>query len=223
MAFKFVWALLKVAGIKDVVFLSSLLDLAALGTFSDVVPLTCENRVLAVNGLQYINQRNRLGIKHLAEAASLRGKISANQIYFILAPRINAAGRLEHASKSVDLLLSKDPEEAQAMAEELDEINVRRRGIGEDIREEVFAQLDDKFVAENKLVLLAGENWHAGVIGIIASRVTDQYCRPTVLIGINDGVGRGSARSIDGFNIYIHLRGYDFCNTIHQSNSINSF
>lgn len=201
-AFKFVWALLKVADIKDVVFLSSLLDLVALGTFSDVVPLTCENRVLAVNGLKNINQHNRLGLKHLAEASSIRGVISANQIYFMLAPRLNAAGRLEHASKSVELLLCEDAEVAQSMAKELNKINSRRRDIGGDIKESVFAELSDKYITENKLVLLSGENWHPGVIGIVASQIVDRFCRPAVLVGINEGIGRGSARSIDGFNIY---------------------
>ncbi len=201
-AFKFAWALLKTAGIKDAAFLTSLLDLASLGTFSDVVPLTAENRVLAVNGLNYINERKRLGIKHLAEAASLYGKIAAQQIYFVLAPRINAAGRLEHASKSVELLLSENPLETAALAEELSKINTRRRSIGGDIKEDVFSQLDDKYIGEKKVVVLSGENWHPGVIGIVASQVVDRYFRPAVLVGVNDGVGRGSARSVEGFNIY---------------------
>lgn len=201
-AFKFAWALLKVAGIKNADFLTSLLDLASLGTLSDVVPLTGENRILAVTGLSLINQRRRLGIKYLAEAASLHGKISVNQIYFILAPRINAAGRLEHASRSVDLLLSSDPDKAKKSAEDLNRINVKRQGIGTAIKEEVFSRLNDDYIAGNKLVVLDGQNWHPGVIGIVASQVVDRYFRPTILIGINEGVGRGSARSIDGFNMY---------------------
>jgi single-stranded-DNA-specific exonuclease len=116
-AFKFAWTLLRAAGEKDSVFLTSLLDLAALGTFSDVVPLTAENRVLAVGGLKLINERKRLGIRLLAEAASLSGPISANKVYFVLAPRLNAAGRLEHASKAVELLLSDDPLRAREMAQ----------------------------------------------------------------------------------------------------------
>jgi len=201
-AFKFAWALLRVAGIKDSVFLTSLLDLASLGTVSDVVPLTGENRILAVSGLSLINERKRLGIKHLAEAASLCGKISVNHIYFGLAPRINAAGRLEHASKSVELLLSDNAASARQLADELNRINYRRRDIGTLIRDEVFAQIDDALVAGNKIILLAGENWHPGVIGIVASQVVDAFSRPTVLIGTNSGVGRGSARSIDGLNIF---------------------
>ena len=201
-AFKFAWALLRTAGLKDSIFLTSLLDLASLGTVSDVVPLTEENRILAVGGLNLINERKRLGIKHLAEAASLYGKISVNNIYFGLAPRLNAAGRLEHASKSVDLLLSDDPVRARELAEELSRINTRRQGLGSSIKEEIFSQLSDAFVSENRLILLSGKNWHPGVIGIVASQVVDAFNRPTVLIGINDGAGRGSARSIDGLNIY---------------------
>lgn len=201
-AFKFAWALLRVAGIKDSQFLTSLLDLASLGTVSDVVPLTEENRILAMAGIRLINDRKRLGIKHLLEAASVRGKVSVNNIYFGLAPRINAAGRLEHAYKSLELMLTSDASKARSLAAELNKINVRRQGIGAKIKEQVFFQLEDGYVEKNKLVVLSGENWHPGVIGIVASQVVDRFSRPTVLVGVNDGVGRGSARSIDGFNIF---------------------
>ncbi len=201
-AFKFAWALLRVAGLKDSVFLTSLLDLASLGTVSDVVPLTAENRILATTGLRLINEKKRMGIRHLAEAASLYGKISVNHIYFGLAPRINAAGRLEHASKSLELLLTEDPVEARALAQEISRINTSRQDIGRDIKDEVFSKLDEKYVTQNKVVVLSGKEWHPGVIGIVASQVVDRFSRPTVLVGINDGVGRGSARSIDGINMY---------------------
>ncbi|MFC1540495.1 single-stranded-DNA-specific exonuclease RecJ [Candidatus Margulisiibacteriota bacterium] len=201
-AFKFAWALLRVAQKKDGVFLSSLLDLAALGTISDMVPLVSENRILAVTGLRLIDQRKRLGIKHLAEVASLHGRILVNHIYFGLAPRINAAGRLEHASKSLELLLADDAARAQTLAAELDRINLERRDIGSNIKEEVFAQLTEDYIEQNKLVVLSGVDWHPGVIGIVASQVVDRYTRPAVLVGVNDGVGRGSARSLPGVNMY---------------------
>jgi single-stranded-DNA-specific exonuclease len=202
-AFKFAWALLRSAGITEHDFLTGLLDLAALGTIADVVPLTGENRIFSVQGLNLINQRKRLGIKYLAEAASLNGKITINNINFALAPRLNAAGRLEHASLAVKLLTSSDPVEAKESAKALNQINSRRQGIGENIQEEVFSklQVDDT----QKILIASGENWHPGVIGIVASRVVDTYYRPAVLIGINEGVGRGSARSIDGFNIFALL------------------
>lgn len=201
-AFKFAWTLLRVAGIKDSVFLTSLLDLAALGTISDVVPLTAENRIFAASGLKLISERKRLGIKHLAEAASLSGKISVNNIYFGLAPRINAAGRLEHASKSVELMVTNDANQAKSLAEELNKINAKRRGIGSDMKEEVFERLDEKYIAANQIVVLSGKDWHPGVIGIVASQVVDRFFRPTILVGVNEGVGRGSARSVDGVNMF---------------------
>jgi len=201
-AFKFAWALLRAAGTNESAYLTSLLDLAALGTISDVVPLTRENRIIAVGGLNLIGQRKRLGVKHLAEAASLSGKISVNHIYFGLAPRINAAGRLEHASKSVELLLSDDPRQAGELARELGRINVRRQELGSSIKAAVFSSLTDAFVEENKLILLSGRDWHPGVIGIVASQVVEAFARPTVLIGVSDGVGRGSARSVEGLNIF---------------------
>lgn len=204
-AFKFAWALLKTAGARDAVFLTSLLDLAALGTLADVVPLTDENRILAVSGLNLINEGKRVGIKSLAAAAALRGKITVNNVYFALSPRLNAAGRLEHAAHSLELLLTDDPAKARELAEGLCRINVRRQDIGVGIKEEVFGQLTASYVAEHKLIALSGQSWHPGVIGIIASQVVDAYYRPTVLIGINEGVGRGSARSVDGVNIFALL------------------
>jgi single-stranded-DNA-specific exonuclease len=201
-AFKFAWELLRQFDKKDNEFLTSLLDLAALGTLSDVVPLNQENRTLAVGGIKLIAGKKRTGIRCLAEVASLGENISVRDIHFALAPRLNAAGRLEHASKSVELLLCRDSARAKALAQELNSINIRRQDIGEEIREEVLSRLSEDYIAENKVVVLSGDNWHPGVIGIIASRVVDRYFRPTILIGINDGVGRGSARSISGVNIF---------------------
>jgi single-stranded-DNA-specific exonuclease len=204
-AFIFAWALLRTAGVRDSRFLTSLLDLAALGTLSDVVPLTGENRIIAVGGLNLINERKRPGIRYLAEAASLNGNISANQVYFGLAPRLNAAGRLEHASKSVELLLSDNPQKVKELAADLNRINARRQDIGASIKEEVFARLDKQYLSQNKLIVLSGKDWHPGVIGIVASQVVDAFHRPAVLVGTNDGEGRGSARSMDGLDIYAIL------------------
>ena len=201
-AFKFAWALLRTARIAENNFLTGLLDLAALGTVADVVPLTDENRILTVCGLNLINEKKRPGIKYLAEAASLYGKISINNINFALAPRLNAAGRLEHASLAVKLLTTKDPTEARELAQKLNGINSRRQGIGTNIQEEVFAKLQSADPESQKILIASGENWHPGVIGIVASRVVDTYYRPAVLIGINEGVGRGSARSIKELNIF---------------------
>ena len=102
----------------------------------------------------------------------------------------------------MELLLTDDAEEAKKLAEELNFINARRQGIGRDIKDEVFSRLNADYVEQNKVVVLSGQNWHPGVIGIVASQVVDQYFRPAVLVGINDGIGRGSARSIEGLNMY---------------------
>ncbi|MFA6430907.1 MAG: single-stranded-DNA-specific exonuclease RecJ [Candidatus Margulisiibacteriota bacterium] len=201
-AFKFAWAILKLAGVKDSTFLASLLDLAALGTIADVVPLTEENRILASAGLKLINERKRAGIKALAESASIKGDIGITQINFGIAPRINAAGRLEHASKSLELLLTDEFEAAKLMASELNRINVRRQETGLEIKQEILLKIVEEGVGENKVILLIGKAWHPGVIGIVASQIVDAYSRPVVLVGVDDGVGRGSARSVDGVNVY---------------------
>jgi len=210
-AFKFAWAVLKKANLKDVDFLSSLLDLAALGTLADVVPLHEENRILSISGLKQINQHKRLGLNSLIVAAGVKDEIKVRDVHFALAPRINAAGRLEHASMAVELFLTEDASLAQKLANELNQINVRRRGIGDEIKDAVFSRLDLEFIAKNKVVVLEGKNWHPGVIGIIASRVADTFYRPTILIGVVDGMGRGSARSVEAFNIFELL---DSCNDL---------
>ncbi|PIS28123.1 single-stranded-DNA-specific exonuclease RecJ [Candidatus Saganbacteria bacterium CG08_land_8_20_14_0_20_45_16] len=205
-AFKFAWGLLRLAGIKDSKFLISLLDLAALGTLADVVPLHLENRIIAVLGMRVINERTRLGIKALVQAASLPEQITVNNVYFSLAPRLNAAGRLEHAKLAAELLLTNDSVRASELASFLQQTNVKRQEIGDEIRAEVFAQINDQYLTNNRLVLLAGAGWHPGVIGITASKVVDEYFRPAVLVGVADGVGRGSARSVAGVNIFELLK-----------------
>lgn len=202
-AFKFAWGLLRLAGVTESTFLTRLLDLVALGTVADVVSLTDENRILTVQGLNYLNQKRRLGIEALAEAASIRSRISVSGINFGLSPRLNAAGRLEHASLAVNLLTSRDEHEAKKLAEKLNRINVKRQGIGQNIQKEVFNILDSD--PEQKIMIASGKGWHPGVIGIVASQVVDRYFRPAVLISINEHSARGSARSLKGFNIFALL------------------
>ena len=201
-AFKFAWALFRLAGINDSALLMDMLDLVGLGTIADVVPLLDENRILATQGLSLINQRKRIGLRHLAEVAGLYGRISTKHVNFALAPRINAAGRLEHASLSVDLLLEEEDGRARELAEKLSKINSERQNIGGRIAEEADFELGKGDLDGTKFLMLSGSDWHPGVIGIVASKIVDKYYRPTILVGINDGEGRGSARSIDGFNIY---------------------
>jgi len=201
-AFKFAWALLRLLKNKDNKFLTDLLDLVALGTIADVVPLLEENRILASAGLNIMNKKERLGLKHLVEAASVSGEISIHHVNFSLAPRINAAGRLEHASISLKLLSSSDHEEAQKIAEQLNLINRERQKIGTKIQKEVFKIIEAEQLFKNNIIVLKGADWHPGVIGIVASKITDTYFRPAVLIGEKGAVGRGSARSIKGVNVF---------------------
>jgi len=197
-AFKFAWALYRCAGIKDSSNLMGMLDLAGLGTIADVVPLLDENRVLAIYSLKALNDCKRVGLKKLMEVSGVNKRVTTETVNFGLAPRINSAGRLDHASLSVELLITNDELKAKTLAMELNKLNTKRQSIGSQIQEEAFAKID----INEKSIVIHGDSWHPGVIGIVASRVVDAYYRPAVLIGINEGIGRGSARSIDGLNIY---------------------
>lgn len=198
-AFKFAWGLFRAFGINDSKDLTAMLDLAGLGTIADIVPLIDENRVLAVHGLKALNERKRAGLRALMDVARVNGKLTADSIGFMISPRINAAGRIEHASLSVELLTTEDQNRIRELAGILDKINSKRQDIGSQIKEDVFSRIAG---IPPKLIVLEGKDWHPGVIGIVASKVVDQFCRPAILIGVTDGVGRGSARSIDGLDIY---------------------
>lgn len=199
-AFKFVWALLRAAGFKDSSDIKEFLDLVALGTVADVVPLTGENRILAVSGIKLLNEKKRAGVKHLFNAAKLSGDVTARNISFMLAPRLNAPGRLKHADLSLKLLLEDDPQKAKNIADEINFVNSERQQIGTLIGEDVFSRINDP--ENTKLIMLSGKNWHPGVIGIVASRISERYNRPSILISDSGRVCRGSARSIEGFDIY---------------------
>ncbi|MFA4858927.1 MAG: DHHA1 domain-containing protein, partial [Candidatus Margulisiibacteriota bacterium] len=187
---------------KDAAFLTSLLDLVGLGTISDVVPLTQENRIFAVHGLAVLNKKKRVGLRCLMEAAGLKNKISVHQVNFMLSPRLNAAGRLKHANLSLELLLTEDEARARELASQLNATNLDRQGIGSSIQGEVFERLDAMDLDREKIVVLEGKDWHPGVIGIVASQVTERYYKPAVLIGVQEEVGRGSARSVEGVNVF---------------------
>ena len=204
-AFKFAWGLLRSAGVKESATLIELLDLAALGTVADIVPLNRENRILAVQGLAVLNQQKRLGLKYLLQAAGIKSAITVQEVNFGLSPRLNSAGRLEHASTAVDLLLSSDHVQASKLAADLNRINTQRQEIGKKILESAEAQIKADPETDNKIVVLSAEGWHPGVIGIAASKLVDRYSKPTVLIGIDGATGRGSARSLEGVNVFALL------------------
>jgi single-stranded-DNA-specific exonuclease len=179
-----------------------LLDLVALGTICDVVPLIGQNRILAKFGLSVIAKSKRIGIYELIKSAKIaEGDINAYAVGFLLGPRINAAGRLTHAKKALELLTTEDRDRASKIAEELGKLNSERQKLCERILEEAKAEIETSDKKDHEIFLLSNTNWPRGVVGIIASKLSDAYARP-VIVFEDDGVAHhGSARSIEGFDI----------------------
>ncbi|MBP6890102.1 MAG: single-stranded-DNA-specific exonuclease RecJ [Veillonella sp.] len=183
------------------------LDIVALGTVADVVPLIGENRVIVEAGLRKMNDAPNLGIAALIDVAGLNDKkITAGHIGFTLAPRLNAAGRVTHATRAVELLTTADPDTAQAVAEELQATNMERQAIERSIHEEARLDVVNQGEGADKVIVVAGEGWHPGVIGIVASRLVEEFYKPTMVISVHDGIGKGSCRSIENCNIYEALK-----------------
>ncbi len=180
------------------------LDLVSLGTIADIVPLKGENRILAKHGLDELNRRTRIGLEALAEASGLNGKeISSGHIGFILGPRINAMGRTGSPQKALDLLMASDKVEALKLAKMLNAENRNRQKIEAGILEEALAKVEREVnFKHHKVIVLGSENWHPGVIGIVASRIADRFYRPTILVSLGGKYGKGSGRSIDKFNLF---------------------
>jgi single-stranded-DNA-specific exonuclease len=184
--------------------LKEALDLVALGTVADVVPLTGANRILVKWGLEELARTRRPGLKALKRVAGIveGAAVGAGQVGFRLAPRINAAGRLDDAGRGVRLLLTGDAREASALADELDRDNASRQEIEKAILEEALSDAGARVKAGVRGLVLHRPGWHPGVVGIVASRIVERFHRPAVLVGALDGVGRGSGRSIEGFHLY---------------------
>ncbi|WKZ33259.1 MAG: single-stranded-DNA-specific exonuclease RecJ [Thermodesulfobacteriota bacterium] len=180
------------------------LDLVALGTVADLVPLMDENRVFVHYGLKELEAMKRPGLKALVEGAGLKGRLSASHIAFQMAPRLNAAGRISTADTALRLLTTESPEEASALAAALEKENSSRQRIEAETLEEALSMLEGH---RDRGIVLYSERWHPGVIGIVASRLVDRFSRPAVLIALENGVGKGSARSIRSFNILEGLKG----------------
>jgi single-stranded-DNA-specific exonuclease len=179
------------------------LDLVALGTVADVVPLVEVNRLLVRFGLAELGKARRPGIRALLRVAGVAtGDVTAAQVGFRLGPRINAAGRLDDAGRGVRLLSTSDPGTADALAEELDRENRARQEIERQILEEALADAAERVAAGARGLVLSRPGWHPGVVGIVASRVVERFHRPAVLVGVADGVGRGSGRSIERFHLH---------------------
>lgn len=205
--FKLVQATLTKLGLPQSVAYQYL-DLLAVSIASDIVPIIDENRILMREGLMMLNSKPRAGIRALMDMIKMDvGKLSTTNIVFSIGPRINAAGRMGDADTAVKLLISDDDADAAHWAEQLEEINKRRRKTDADTMSQAMEIIDQSMDMDtlNSLVLHHPE-WHLGVIGIVASRLVDQYCRPTVMLSTVDGKIKGSARSIRGFNVYNALK-----------------
>ena len=202
-AYRLCEALVREKGIDQEELYSSL-DLVALATIADVVPLNQENRTLVRYGLKALARTKLPGLRALMARAGLGdGSIDAGQIGFRIAPRINAAGRMEAAMTALELLMSDDEAHTSALADRLEDANDLRREEEARTLREALDQLGGAFdPAKDFGVVLEGEGWHPGVIGIVASRIVERIHRPTVLIAVTDGQGRGSARSIPGFDLF---------------------
>ena len=195
---------LRQAGLAKDVNLLQYLDLVALGTVADVMPLTGVNRIFVSFGLIEINKAYRRGLRSLlATCRFQRGQqIKARDLAFRLAPRVNAVGRIANARTAVELFLTKDQAVATRQAQYLEECNERRRQIEKEIKLEVDELIaEDESLLSAKAIILASENWHPGVVGIVSSRIAESYGKPTILIALENGVGRGSGRSVPGLNL----------------------
>jgi single-stranded-DNA-specific exonuclease len=203
LAYKVAQALAEQVGLPDHAIYAHM-DLVALGTTADIVPLRDENRVLTKYGLTMIQQTSKLGLQALIQAAGLNQKeIGTGHLVFGLAPRINAAGRMGDATRVVRLLTTDDRGEADVLAEELNTENVRRRQQDSVAFEEARKVVEnDSFLSEANGIVLASEDWHPGIIGIVASRIVETFSRPVVMIALNGDTGRGSARTVGDFHLY---------------------
>ena len=206
-AFKLALALVrKRGGNENAVF--GMLDLVALATIADIAPLRGENRVLARYGLKMLNETQNVGLRALIRAAGLADRsITAGRVGFILAPRLNAVGRLGHAIRGVELLLSTDEHRANALARDFEELNERRQEVDRATLVQARELMSGADLDETYGIVLAGEGWHPGVIGIVASRIVEEFGRPTVLVALEGDVGKGSGRSISPFDLHAGLSG----------------
>lgn len=204
LAYKVVQAYGMKYGAGDVC-VESLLDVVALATIADMVPLLDENRVFVQDGLERMSRGERCGLRVLKRKAAVDGVTTTGSVAFRLAPRINAAGRLSHAMIAVRLLTTTHEREAEEAADQLESLNRSRRSVEEQVVAEAVQLVGDEPASG---LVVAGRGWHTGVVGIVASRFVERFHRPAVVIGLEDnGVGRGSVRSVPGFDVYQALHG----------------
>ncbi len=179
------------------------IDLVAVSIAADIVPITGENRILAYFGLKKLNENPRLGLEALIKYSEIRDKVNISSIVFGIGPRINASGRMDHAKTAVQLLLADNYEKIESLAQNLNVKNSQRRNYDSTITNEALEMIEGNDIFKDaKSTVLYKTNWHKGVIGIVASRCLDKYYRPTIILTESNGKATGSARSVDGFDIY---------------------
>ncbi len=208
LAFKTIQALARNTGKISEVDLKWFLDLVAISTVCDMVPLVDENRILVHYGLIVLQKTRRLGLKKLFDVAAIDPKtISTYTAGFLIGPRLNAPGRMERASIAYDLLVAKDSEEATQLAVKLNELNIERQNELTRVLKDAQAQVEARKLHEKKVILVTGDTWPDGIVGLVAGRLMDKYGRPTIVLSIReDGLAKGSARSIDGFHLVESLK-----------------
>jgi single-stranded-DNA-specific exonuclease len=188
---------------KDESKLLEYLDLLAVSTCADIVPITGENRVFVHYGLKRINENPRLGIKTMIELAALKKELTTTDVVFTIAPRINAAGRIESGNKAVEMLVEEDTTKVVAFGESINDLNTDRKDLDKDITAEAMEMIaQDEGLQNKSTTVLFQENWHKGVIGIVASRLIETHYRPTIILTESNGKATGSARSVQDFDVY---------------------
>jgi len=180
------------------------LDIVSIGTIADIVPLKGENRIIVINGLKELNKTKNKGLEALIKVSGIDNiEIDEFHVGFVLAPRLNAAGRLKDASICVNLLINENESEVLEIANYLNQENIKRQKIEKDILEDAVRIIENQVdLKRDRVIVLSKNEWHSGVIGIVASRITEKYYRPVILISNTDGLGKGSGRSIEGFNLF---------------------
>ena len=198
--FKFIQAIAQKLGIDENECLKYL-DIVCLGTISDIVPLVDENRVIAKLGLKLVSVTRNLGLRSILNSSGYT-KVDSNTISFGVAPRINACGRMGHAQEALKLFLSQDKEEVNELTKKLNDYNKKRQDIEKEIFNNAIEQIEQQREKERNTIVLGGENWHHGVIGIVASKITEMFFKPSILLCFEGEIGKGSGRSIPGFDLY---------------------
>ena len=199
-AFKLAQAISMKLGLDEKEYLKYL-DIVCIGTISDIVPLVDENRVISKLGLMLVNQTKNIGLQAILNSSGYKN-IDSTAISFGVAPRINACGRMGNADEALKLFLSNNLYEVQEKAQKLNTYNKTRQEIEKRIYEEALIQINEKKLDQNKTIVVAGKNWHHGVIGIVSSKITEMYFKPSILLCLEDGIAKGSGRSVQGFDLH---------------------